>query len=1308
MKFVVDSMLRALPLVLVCSAAAYGQGGATSSITGVVRDAGGGVVPGATVVVASNATGTKSETVTNESGAYSVPALSAGVYTVTVSLAGFKTAVISDVRVQLGIPTTLNVSVDVGELAETITVSGAGAELINTLTPAVTATLNVDQIALIPTPTRNALNAVTFMVGINTPGGMRGSTINGLPESYINLTLDGISNNDTFNKNGDGFFSPVRPRQDAVEAVTVTTAVGSAEVGGHGGATINFVTRSGTNRFTGSAYEYFRDKSLNSNYWFNERNGQPKSDVRLNQFGARQGGPIVRNKAFFFVHYEEVRNPNDASRTRTVLHDRALDGWFRYNVTVGGQQTVREVNVLDLARANGQIATTDPVVMRTLQAIQASPSITGSMTPASDPLLQDYFFLNSGYQKEKQPAIRIDYNLSDKHRLSGTYNHFFESREQDHINDADRRFPGSPNYRQVKTTRPTRSLALRSTLSNSMVSELRAGVTRGERLSFGRPDLDAPSPSTFADTNGYEIEFDQNIGLTDWQVVNTVSSRSGYQYTLDETLNWQKGKHSITIGAGAFLGRAWEDSQQLTTGIDLGLDQTNDPAAGLFTNANFQGASGAQLTDARELYALLTGRVIAVTGQAALDAETNKYVSLGRRRRAGKLDVYSAYAQDSWRLTPTLTLNAGVRWDVQMPFSPSNDTMTTASLADICGISGTGTGGIYNACNFYAPASAGGKVPAFTQFTTGTRGYRTDWNNFAPNVGVAWRPDVQTGLLRMLLGDPEQATIRGGYSEAFERQGLGGFTGIYGPNPGSTLSLTRNVSTGLVGPGEAWPVLLRETNRLFQAPFVETPTFPIPIRPNRADNVNAFHPDIEVASARSWTVGLQRSLGKDMALEVRYVGTRGVNQWSTLNYNERNVIENGFMDEFKLAMANLRANNQAGGGRSGSFAYFGEGTGTNPLPIYLAYLNGRRDAGNAAAYTGGSATWTNTTLASRLVHTNPNPNFVSATTVTASAATIRNANAAGDLDNNLTFRNNALAAGLPANFFVLNPHADQVNVRDSGAFSTYNALQVELRRRLSNGLSLNASYQYAVEEGSEFLGFHFGRASNPANASIRHAIKTQWDWTVPVGREQRFGRNLPGVLNAIVSGWQFNGAGRFQQRTANFGNVRLVGMTKAEAQDLYRFEIRPDPQTGLPTVFTMPDDVILNTRRAYSVSTTNPNGYSDLGAPEGRYFAPANSADCIQLKAGDCAPRALVLLSPWFTRFDIGLTKKILIGGAKSIEFRADILNVFDNINFQVTDASRPPGAGAGIFQTNSAYRDLDNTYDPGGRLGQLALRFNW
>src|SRR5687767_10879698 len=129
----VGTFVLAISLLALATTSTAAQGGATSSITGVVKDEGGGVLPGATVVVASNATGARSEAITNNSGAYSIPALSAGVYTVTVSLPGFKTSIINDVRVQLGIPTTLNATLGVGALEETITVSGAGAELINTL-----------------------------------------------------------------------------------------------------------------------------------------------------------------------------------------------------------------------------------------------------------------------------------------------------------------------------------------------------------------------------------------------------------------------------------------------------------------------------------------------------------------------------------------------------------------------------------------------------------------------------------------------------------------------------------------------------------------------------------------------------------------------------------------------------------------------------------------------------------------------------------------------------------------------------------------------------------------------------------------------------------------------------------------------------------------------------------------------------------------------------------------------------------------------------------------------------------------------
>jgi hypothetical protein len=484
-------------------------------------------------------------------------------------------------------------------------------------------------------------------------------------------------------------------------------------------------------------------------------------------------------------------------------------------------------------------------------------------------------------------------------------------------------------------------------------------------------------------------------------------------------------------------------------------------------------------------------------------------------------------------------------------------------------------------------------------------------------------------------------------------------------------------------------VLLRQTNRLYAAPFPESPSYPISVRPNRADDMNAFHPTIKIASARSWTVGFQRAISNNMAVEARYVGTRGVDQWSTLNYNELNIESNGFFDEFKLAMANLQANNAAGGNRAGSFAYFGPGTGTAPLPIYLAYIAGRTDAGNAGAYSGG--TWTNTALTQDMVRTNPQP-----------------FNSAGDLDNDNNRRNNAINAGLPANLFVVNPHLDDVDVTDSGAFSDYHALQIELRRRLSRGLMVNTSYQYALEGGSAFLGFRYGRVMNPT-ANVRHAIKSQWNWTVPVGHGHRFGSSLHPVLNGIVGGWELSGAARIQARMINFGNVRLVGMTPDDVQKMYKFDIRINPANGLRTPYMMPDDVILNTRRAFNTSPTSPTGYSDLGVPEGRYFAPANTASCIQLKDGDCAPRTLLIRAPFFTRVDIGVTKRFPIVGRTNAEVRFDLLNLFDNVNFDpVVQGTANNLGGATIFQVTSAYRDPNNNFDPGGRLGQISLRLNW
>jgi hypothetical protein len=1037
-----------------------------------------------------------------------------------------------------------------------------------------------------------------------------------------------------------------------------------------------------------------------TNYFFNKINNLEKNDFILHQTGIRASGPVVipgaydgRNKLFYMVHYERLSFPNSFTRTRTTLHPRALDGWFRYET--GGQ--VREVNVLQLAAANGQVSQRDATVMSLLNKMQAGIATTGTPRASSDPLLNDYVWLSPGSLIEHQPTIRIDYNISDQHRLSGSTSILWATRDPDYLNNADVRYPGAPNYRKFTSRRPIETFTLRSTLSRNIVNEIKGGITAKWGASyFGQPQSNGPQ--TFEDQGGYAIDFDANIGLTNWYTSNSPSWRSAPTYSIEDTLNWQKGEHSIMFGGAYLVNSGYESAQQIVPGINLRFDTNRDPAQGLFTTANFPTASAAQLNDARDLYALLTGRVGSITAQIALDPNTNQYVLLGPRTRRGRLDQTSVYLQDSWRISPTLTLSGGIRWDVQGPFTASNDIMSKVTMADMCGISGLGPGtNAYDKCNFLNPSASGGKTPEFTQLTRGAQGYKTDWNNVAPTVGAAWRPNVQAGWLRSLLGDPETATLRGGYSVAYERQGLEEFTSTFGENPGSTIDISRSATSGipLVGPNEPWPVFLSQTDRLYLPSFNPQPSFPIAPLVNRGSNANGFAPDVKIGSAHTWSLSFQRSITRDTAMEIRYVGTRGRDQWSILDYNAirgENLINNGFLNEFKLAMQNLAANNRSGiSGRAGSFAYFGAGTGTNPLPIYLAYLNGSRDFNNPAAYTGGTNTWSNTTFAQRLSPASPSP-----------------INSAGDLEGNTTRRNNAVNAGLTPNFFTLNPAFGEVNVYDSGAFSDYNALQIELRRRLSHGLSMNVNYQFAKEGGSAFDGFSFGRTMvTTTGGAPLHAIKSQVDWNIPVGRNQRFGHSLNPVLEGLVGGWSINMVSRTQQRLINFGNVRLVGMTKDDLQKMYKFEVRQNAD-GLTTVYNLPDDVILNTRRAYSVGTTTLNGYSEgLGPPVGRYIAPANTADCLQIRAGDCAPREVIINAPWFSRVDLGVTKKFPLtsGGLRNIEIRFDVLNLFDNINFNPV---ANPGTGATIFQVTSAYTDASNTYDPGGRLGMVMARFNW
>ena len=466
-------VLMGLMLALI-SVPAFAQGTSTSSLAGVVVDSSGGALPGATITAKNDNTGATFTTVSSATGDFNIPAMPIGTYSVTVSLQSFKTVVLSDVVLNVGVPATVRATLEVGDVTETVEVTAAG-QMVKTQTTTISSTISTTEIANTPLTSRYLLDFVTSLPGVNTPAGNRNSTINGLDQSAINITLDGINIQDNTLKTGDGFFAIVSPRLDAIEEVTVSGAAQTADSAGTGAVQIKFVTRSGSNNYTGSGYWYYRSDTLNANTYFNERDGVDKAKLQQNQPGFRVGGPIVipglydgHNQAFFFVNYEEFRQPSETTRTRTILSPLAQQGIFQYGS--GGS-----VDLYSVAAANGITSTPDPVVRQLLADIRSAASSTGSIEPLADPNLERFRYNVSVESIRRYPTFRVDVNMSEKHRVSGSFNYNKFTDYPDTLNSRDATFPGFPAAAGQSSKRFGVSTSLRSTLTANMVNEVRIG-----------------------------------------------------------------------------------------------------------------------------------------------------------------------------------------------------------------------------------------------------------------------------------------------------------------------------------------------------------------------------------------------------------------------------------------------------------------------------------------------------------------------------------------------------------------------------------------------------------------------------------------------------------------------------------------------------------------------------------------------------------------------------------------------------------------------------------------------------------------
>ena len=844
--------------MLMATSLVFAQGtGSSTTLSGLVVDAQKAVIPGADVVAKNNATGAQFTAVTNEAGRFSIAAVPPGTYTLTVTLMGFKTAQLPDVTVLTATPASVNVTLEVGQLEETVVVTGA-TEIVQTQSANVATTLQVKQLQQLPVITHTALDAVVSLPGVETSGSnTRGSTINGLPTTAIAITLDGVNVQDK--RGSEGFFMYIRPMMDSVEEITVSTSTPGAEASGGGSAVVRMETRAGSNRFSGSVYNSWRNQAgtsdddaiarknkgswlwgLNTPYWFNKRD-LPKTaageyfinDVRLQTPGFRVGGPIVRDKLFYFFNYEEFRLPESRTRTRYIMNPSAMAGNFSY---VAANGTTQSVNLLALAAANGQLATPDPSIAKLLADIRTASATTGGIS-TYDGNVDQYDFVPSATQKRWFPTVRVDYNITSAHRLTASYRYNDFNSTPDFLNNADPRFPGFPNLAGQVSGRYMWQGTLRSTFGKSVINEFRLGGSDATGLGtyFG----EGVDESQFncsglgcqsAGNKGWAFAFPGigASGLTSATAYNGQSASVAAQWSIENNMTWLKGAHSISAGGNfARIDTRTFNSTPTYATLTFGTSSLDTVAYNMLdpTSGNFPGGiSTTQAGYARNLYGFLTGRVTNFAGTAYL-GEDGTYGYQGERTGGAAADTLGLFVQDSWRWKPNLTINAGLRYQVQFPMTSTYQYSRPQTWQMLYGITGAGSGSRGQG-NLYKPGTMTGTNPLVVAYDDSDPAYNTDWNNVAPSVGATWRPNIGEGFLsKILSSDP---VFRGGYSISFNQLGTSFFVSNYGTNPGRTRAADRSATSGTptLGVG-GWPVLLRDTDKLYPSAFPDAPTYPL-------------------------------------------------------------------------------------------------------------------------------------------------------------------------------------------------------------------------------------------------------------------------------------------------------------------------------------------------------------------------------------------------------------------------------------------------------------------------------------------------
>ena len=807
------SVLRmALLLAFMLIPAAVWAQIATAELNGRVTDSSGAVLPGATVTATQTATGLVRSVVTDENGAYLISNLPTGPYRLEIALSGFRSYVQTGLVLQVGATPTVNAALELGSLEETVTVEAA-APLVDVRSAGISAVVENERIVELPLQGRQVTDllvlsgaAVQLAEATNrtAPGGVRISVAGGL-STGVGYTLDGA----THNNPQENVNLPL-PFPDALQEFRVATSGLSAQHGFHSAATVNAVTKSGTNRFSGNAFEFLRDRRFNAKSPFARvgPDGEREDDgLKRNQFGGTLGGPIVRDKLFFFAAYQAtVLRQRPASNIAFVPTAQMLAGDF---------------TTFASAQCNGgrEVALRAPFVNNRIDPGQFSPAalnLARRLPATTDPCGQITFDVASD-RDEKQTLARVDYQAGTQHSIFGRY--FVQ------------RYTSPPGYAggddNVLKTRNQGTDAWSHSTTLGATTVFSPTTVNAVRFAMNISDLDNYQTPFFSPKDLGVNMYSYDPGYMVMNVTGGFEIYPGNQaraaflndtYQLADDLTIVRGNHQFGVGGhvqywvGDYVSTSRANGNWLVDGR----------------------VTGAGLAD------LLIGRITSIEhGAKNLLNIDNWYLGL--------------YAQDSWRLSPRLTLNFGMRWE---PYFGQNVLNNAVS--------------IFNMDNFqrgiksqvFLNAPAGLLYPGDEGFPDGQTGLNKQWWNLSPRAGFAW--DVR--------GDG-RLSLRSSYSMGYDFM-----SGEY-----------HNINAGAPPFGNR--SILNDPPGLMDDPYRSVGGDPHPVQtgPNtpyvQFGSFGTMNPDINSNRIQSWNVTVEQQVGTDWAVSAAYLGSHSDRLWYQVALN---------------------------------------------------------------------------------------------------------------------------------------------------------------------------------------------------------------------------------------------------------------------------------------------------------------------------------------------------------------------------------------------------------------------------------------